>query len=242
MRPPPAASPAWTAELGLRMRRMFLLKFVGTSAWIWVFFIGYFHVLRHPVHPVTLMPSTALDTLIPFQPSMLYPYLSLWLYVGIAPGLQLTFRALLAYGLWTAALCLTGLAIFYGWPTAVAPLVVDVSGMAGFRMLQGVDAAGNACPSMHVAFAMFSAVWIEHLLRQARAPTMMRLLNLAWFLAITWSTLAIRQHVVLDAVAGALLGLAFALPSLRWRPRTADGRGAAKGAAIIDRMPADIAS
>ena len=241
MRPPPAAPPAWTAEIGLRLRRMFLLKLVGTSVWIWVFFIGYFQVLRHPVHPVVLMPLTALDSLIPFQPSMLPPYLSLWLYVGIAPGLQLTFRELLVYGLWAGALCLTGLGIFYCWPTAVPPLTIDVSGLAGFRMLQGVDATGNACPSMHVAFAMFSAIWIEHLLRHAGTPAALRLFNLAWFLAITWSTLAIRQHVVLDAVAGALLGGAFALPSLRWRPRAPGGRGLAGEGAIINRMPADIA-
>jgi membrane-associated phospholipid phosphatase len=48
-------------------------------------------------------------------------------------------------------------------------------------------------------------------------------LNVAWFAAIAWSTLAVKQHVVLDVVAGALLGLAFALPSLRWRVRGAGG-------------------
>ena len=109
--------------------------------------------------------------------------------------------------------------MFYCWPTAVPPPAVDRSGYPGFGMLQGVDAAGNACPSMHVAIAMFTVIWIEHLLRHARAPVALRAFNVVWFLAITWSTLAIKQHVVLDVLAGALLGLAFALPSLRWRPR-----------------------
>ena len=208
----------WPAEIWLRARKLFLLKFVGTSVFTWLFFIGYFHLLRHPVHPVLQMPLTPLDHLIPFQPWMLFPYLSLWVYVGFAPGLQRTFSELVVYGLWIVGLCLSGLAFFYFWPTAVPAPGIDVSGYAGFAMLQGVDAAGNACPSMHVAVAMFTALRLDDVLRQARTPVVFRWLNAFWFLAIAWSTLAIKQHVVLDAAAGALLGVAFALPSLRWRP------------------------
>ena len=51
----------WTAEIWLRMRRHFLVKLVGTSAFTWLFFIGYFHLLRYPAYPVTMMPLTALD-------------------------------------------------------------------------------------------------------------------------------------------------------------------------------------
>jgi len=233
--PDPALAP-WTAEVGLRMRRYFVWKLIGTTAWVWAFFIGYFWLLRNPAYPVTVMPLTALDHLIPFQPVTLFAYLSLWLYVGVAPGLQLTFRELLVYGLWAGALCLTGLGLFYFWPTAVPTIAFDVSGYPGFKMLQGVDASGNACPSMHVAIAMFTVIWIEHLLRGARAPSGLRLFNLAWFLAITWSTLAIKQHVVIDVLAGGLLGLVFAIPSLRWRPRAASRPPPQIGADIINRM------
>jgi membrane-associated phospholipid phosphatase len=228
----------WKTELGQRMRSHFLLKLFGTTAWIWAFFIGYFWLLRNPAGLVTVMPLTALDHLIPFQPVTLVAYLSLWLYVGVAPGLQLTFRELMVYGLWAGALSLTGLVLFYLWPTAVPPLAIDVSGYAGFRMLQGVDASGNACPSMHVAIAMFTVIRLEHLLRGVRAPFALRVVNVAWFLAISWSTLAIKQHVVIDVLAGALLGLVFAVPSLRWRPRPA---APAIGADIIKRMSTDTA-
>ncbi|MCY1201898.1 PAP2 superfamily protein [compost metagenome] len=213
------ARPAtWTADIWLRIRRHFLLKAVGTTAFTWLFFIGYFHLLRNPAFPVTVMPLTALDHLIPFQPYTLGAYLSLWVYVGFAPGLQLTFRELVVYGLWIGALCLSGLGLFYFWPTQIPPLDIDVSGYPGFAMLQGVDAAGNACPSMHVAVAIFTAVRLADVLRAARTPWLLQAINWAWFAAIAYSTLAVKQHVVLDAVAGALLGLAFALPSLRWRP------------------------
>lgn len=215
----PSATPAWRAEIGFRMRHLFLLKLVGTSAFIWLFFIAYFYLLRNPAHPPVVMPLTALDHLIPFQPKTLFAYLSLWLYVGIAPGLQRSFKELVVYGIWAVSLCLAGLAVFYLWPTAVPPLTFDVSGYTGFAMLQGVDATGNAFPSMHVAIAMFTVIHLENVFRNACVPPVYRWLNLAWFAAIVWSTLAIRQHVVLDVVGGSALGLVFAWASLRWRPQ-----------------------
>jgi membrane-associated phospholipid phosphatase len=213
----PSPSQNWSANLALRMRRHLAVKTIGFTAFMWLFFIGYFHLLRHPAYPATVMPLIALDHLIPFQPGALLAYLSLWLYVGFAPGLQRTFLELAVYGLWIGALCVTGLALFYFWPTAVPPRLIDVSAFPGFALLQGVDAAGNACPSLHVAVAIFSAIWLDHLLRQARVPGTLRLLSATWFVAIAYSTLAIKQHVALDAAAGALLGVAFALPSLYWR-------------------------
>jgi membrane-associated phospholipid phosphatase len=209
----------WPANLALRMRRHLVVKTIGITAFTWLFFIGYFHLLRHPTYPAMVMPLLGLDRLIPFQPGALVAYLTLWLYVGFAPALQLTFLELVVYGLWIGALCVTGLSLFYFWPTAVPPQLIDGSAFPGFALLQGVDAAGNACPSMHVAVAIFSAIWLDHLLREVGVPVSLRVLNAAWFLAIAWSTLAIKQHVVLDAAAGALLGVAFALPSLYWRPR-----------------------
>jgi hypothetical protein len=202
------------------MRRLVLLKTLGICLFMWVFFIAYFHLLRNPAAPVVQMPLTALDRAIAFAPGALAPYVSLWLYVGIPPGLLLSLRELLVFGLWAAALCITGLACFYLWPTAVPPMTVnvDLARHPAFAVLQGVDAAGNACPSLHVATAVFSAFWIERLLRDMRAPTAWRWLNLAWVLLITWSTLATKQHVVLDAVAGAALGSVFAVASMRRRP------------------------
>jgi membrane-associated phospholipid phosphatase len=211
-------APTWTADLRFRIRHLLALKIVGTTVFTWLFFIGYFQLLRHPANPVTVMPLTPLDALVPFQPGMLVAYFSLWLYVGVAPGLQANFRELVVYGLWVGALCLTGLGLFLLWPTQVPPGMAGPSDFPGFALMQGVDAPGNACPSMHVAVAMFTAIRIDDVLRRVRAPLAPRLANGLWFAAIAWSTLAVKQHVLLDALAGALLGIAFAWPSMRWRP------------------------
>lgn len=213
-----ATAPTWQAELWLRMRRHFVIKTLGITAFTWLFFIGYFHVLRNPAYPATLMPQTVVDEFISFQPAALFPYLTLWLYIGFAPALQQTFRHLVVYGAWISALCVTGLTLFYFWPTTVPPRLMDVSGYPGFALLHGVDAPGNACPSMHVAVAIFSAICLDDLLRLVRAPAALRLINAAWFVAIAYSTMATKQHLALDVAAGALLGAAFAWPSLHWRP------------------------
>ncbi len=209
----------WSAELGMRFRGHLLLTLIGTTAFILVFFVGYFHVQRYPAFPLTVMPLTSLDRLIPFQPVALCAYLSLWVYVGAGPGLQKTRSEILVYALWMGALCLTGLGIFYFLPTRVPPPTADLWDSPVFAMLQRVDESGNACPSMHVAVAIFTAVRVDDVLRWARSPALLRLLNVMCCGAICYSTLAVKQHVVLDVVAGVMLGAIFAALSLRWRPR-----------------------
>ena len=206
--------------MAYRVRHHLVLKTLGITAFMWVFFLAYFYLLRHPARPVQEMPLTALDRALPFQPAAFVAYASLWVYVGIPPGLMLSLREVLVYGLWMGSLCLVGLGCFYLWPTAV-PLHVYAAGGAGqggMALLQGVDAAGNACPSLHVATATFTAAWVHRLMRLTGAPAPMVALNGLWLALIVYSTLAIKQHVLLDALAGALLAALFAWPSLRWNP------------------------
>lgn len=219
----PALALSWPTLLGQRMRYLWWLKFLGVCGFMWLFFIGYFHTLRHPLRDVVLMPLTWLDHAVAFQPQALWVYLSLWLYVGVAPGLLPSFRELLRYTAWIGALCLTGLACFYFWPTAVPRPAMDLSTYPGFALLQGVDAAGNACPSLHVATAAFTALWVEHVLRSIGAPPWLRGCNALWVGAIVWSTMATKQHVAWDVAGGLLLALVFAALSLagRWHPSKA---------------------
>ena len=108
----------------------------------------------------------------------------------------------------------------YAFPTTVPQpqLPLDMALLPGFALLQGVDAAGNACPSLHVATALFSAFWIDRLLRHIGTPGLLRALNALWLLLIVYSTLAIKQHVALDVAGGTLLALLFVWPSMRWFP------------------------
>lgn len=206
-----APLPAAVRRIAARVRTLWVVKMVGTTAGIAAFFAAYFQVLEHPLFPVTTMPLIALDHWIAFRPEAFGLYVSLWLYVSLAPALMKNGRELAAFGAATGVLSVTGLAIFILWPTSVPAFALDWSAHPSLAFLKTVDVAGNACPSLHVAFAVFTAFCFERLLREMDAGRGWHAANLLWCLGIAWSTLAIRQHVALDALAGALLGVAAGL-------------------------------
>ncbi len=189
---------------------------LGTTFGMTAFFVAYFWVLRHPLHPPAIVPLTAVDRLIGFWPQTLPLYFSLWLYVSLTPALLINRRELMSCGVAAVGLSVIGLGIFLFWPTTVPRFDVDWSRHPSLAFLKSVDASGNVCPSLHVAFAVFTAAWLEHLLRQMSTGRLVRALNWLWCLGILFSTIAIRQHVALDVLAGAALGATAALVPLRW--------------------------
>ena len=213
--------PDWMQQAAQRAGRHTFARLVIVTVAISVFMVGYFILLRHPLFPVTLVPVTALDRTIAFQPWSLLPYASLWLYISCAPMLLTGRRQYWLYGSSMVSLAAAGFAIFLFWPTAVPAPDVDWSRYPYVAFLKAVDAAGNACPSLHVAYAVMTALWLQRLLGDIGAPGWIKALNWTWCLVIGYSTLAIKQHLALDLVAGALLGAAFTWPhlSLERRPQ-----------------------
>ncbi|MDB6127404.1 MAG: hypothetical protein JWM35_1300 [Verrucomicrobia bacterium] len=197
-----------SADAWARIRPHWKLKFFGISAFITVFFFAYFLLQSHPMFPVHVIPLTALDRLIPFQPGMLGLYLSLWFYVSLPPTLMPRKPELYAYGWIAGAVAVTGLAFFFFWPTSIPVTTgIEWQDYPGFGWLKSIDAAQNACPSLHVAFAVFTGVWLDRVLRRMPKSALTRPLNAVWAFGIVYSTLATRQHVALDAYAGTALGL-----------------------------------
>lgn len=207
-----------------RARHLFWLKLLGITLFVWLFFEGYFYLLRHPSQAVYVMPQFGIDHWLPFQSAALWPYLSLWFYIGIAPGLMGGLRALLSYGIWVAALCVVGLACFYVVPTAVPPYVGPGTDDPLYAVLRGLDAAGNACPSMHVAAACYSGLWLDRVWRSVGAGVLPRAWTGLWGLGIVYSTLAVKQHVLLDVLAGGGWGIAWAWVAMRWSTAGRDTR------------------
>ena len=184
---------------------------------IGVFFGAYFYLLKEPAYPTTVMPVTFLDRLVGFHPLGLPLYISLWVYVSLPPALLATRRELYDYGLVLAGTCLAGLIIFYFWPTVVPAASIDWTRYPDVNFLKDLDASGNACPSLHVTTAVFSGIWLHHLLRRFGAPLWILLFNSLWCIGIVYSTLATRQHVAVDVLAGLMLGSLAAYLSLRYR-------------------------
>ena len=216
---PPHAS--WLRQLYPRLRTHWVAKCIGTTLGMTFFFIVYFWVLHHPFYPITIMPLTAVDRWIGFRPEALGLYISLWIYVSLGPAFLTERRELSSYLLAVVVLSVIGLGIFFFWPTAVPTSALGLPGHPFFAMLEKVDASGNACPSLHVAFAVFTACWFQRLLTEMGAGRVARTLNWLWCLGILYSTIATRQHVALDVLAGAVLGAVVASVNLRLLRRAA---------------------
>ncbi len=206
--------PPWATRVFDRLRFLVWAKSLGTSAFMFAFFLAYFALLEFPNRAPTVVPEIWLDKWVHFTPAAFPIYLSLWVYVSLAPALLGSFRALAWFGAWVGGLCLSGLAVFWLWPTQTPSFDLDWGLYPGLALLKGIDASGNAFPSMHVASAVFSACWLHRIFRQLSLSAWALWGNWAVCLAIAWSTMATLQHVALDVLSGAALGLAVAAASL----------------------------
>lgn len=208
-------APSWHHQIADRVVYLWPLKAFGTMTFMVLFFWGYFTVLHNPLTPPLVMPVTWLDTWIGFSPSAFPAYVSLWVYVSLAPALMGNLRALRGFGLWMGGLCVFCLAIFWLFPTSIPPFPIDLNAYPEFAIIKGLDASSNAFPSLHVATAVFSAFWLNRLFGQINAPRTLQWLSALQCSVIIWSTIATRQHVVLDAIGGVVVGTVFAALSFR---------------------------
>jgi membrane-associated phospholipid phosphatase len=178
---------------------------MGTTLGISVFFVLYFWVMHSKAGQAVTVPMTAVDGWIAISQYALLPYASLWLYVSLAPAFASDVASLRHYVAGALAIALLGLATYWLFPTATPAFAVDWSHYPALGMLKASDRGGNAFPSLHVAFAAYTAIVIERELRSLAAPPWARGINWLWCAAIVYSTLATRQHVVIDVIGGLLL-------------------------------------
>jgi membrane-associated phospholipid phosphatase len=216
-----AAAPLpWLRALGLRCLALWPLKLVGNAVATLGFFPLYFWVMTHAGQPWVL-PLTGFDRLIAFWPALLPVYLSLWVYIALPVFFTKDRRELTGFAVACALMTALSLAVFWFMPTAIPNFAIDAGAGTTLHFLKTVDAAGNAFPSLHVSFSVFACVVLARQLREVGAPAWARVVNLAWALGIVYSTMAVRQHVLIDVLGGLVLGVVFGLAS---RPGARSGQ------------------
>lgn len=235
---PSSTDRTWLRRTLSRLTVLWYVKAPGTTLFMVLFFAAYFWVLRHPQGEPWMVPTTWVDDHIPFTPWAFAAYASLWVYVSLPTALQPDLRELLRLGLWTAAMCVFCLTLFWAFPTQTPVPDIDWSLHPQLAFMKGLDASGNALPSLHVASAVFSALWLHRIFLQLGTPAALRWLSVLHCVVIVWSTVAVRQHVFLDVLAGAAVGGVFAWLSLRGAPAPARTGGAASAAAARHRRSA----
>jgi membrane-associated phospholipid phosphatase len=178
---------------------------------------GYFLIgwTTDPEHARSL--STPLDARIPFVPETVFLYA--WVYTAMVFPLfvvrssALFRRVGLAYAI-VIAVCLATFAVF---PVTAVDLrpdagALDVSRFSGWavKLVYTLDPPFNLFPSVHLAVATLAALsaWTARPIYGA--------IGFAWLIPIAVSVSTVKQHFLIDIVAGA--GLAFAAYAAIIRP------------------------
>ena len=181
-----------------------MLSFV-LSLGVWT---TYLVLQRHPIFSVTVVKTTWMDQIVPFIPSAVYLYESIWLLMPIAPWLMESKAELNRYTRGLVLIALVNFFIFFFHPT----LVPRPKELPDFNALYGVliriDSELNAFPSLHSAFAVFHGVCCHAVFSDVAWPKGIRWFVWIWVMGIIASTLLTKQHVFVDAAAGAAVGLA----------------------------------
>jgi membrane-associated phospholipid phosphatase len=163
------------------------------------------------------VPAIALDRIIPLQPGWVLSYGGLYFFLILLPfflvretgHLQ---RTVLAY----LTVWITALACFLIYPT-ISPRPAKVAGRGfgawGLRFLYAADPPYNCFPSIHVAHSFVSAFTCKVVHRRVG------ILALLCAVLVALSTLVIKQHYILDVVAGAMLAWGAWAVFLRSYPR-----------------------
>ena len=159
----------------------------------------YFPPQWWPWREPALPPAWFGEEAIPFMPGWALVYQSVFLLhaaamlLGGGMGLARRYALAVAGAYALAAVC------FWCWPTFV---VRPASSSVLFRVLvSSMDGPGNALPSLHAAM---SVLGVLRFWKSGRG--LVRAALMLWWAAMTFATLALHQHRVVDLLAGSLLG------------------------------------
>ena len=168
------------------------------------------------------IPATAVDLSIRFAPAWTPVYLSIAALVPLAPWLAPDRNAVLRYARGLAMLCLPSFAIFALLPvTGPRPGLEETSAL--HDLLVTWDRPTNSLPSLHAGLTVYSLLVIDLFLgRDAGlvgrdAGRAWRAAAWTWGAALLYSTLATKQHWLLDLPPGIVL--AIAAWAIAWRGR-----------------------
>ena len=177
----------------------------GVGAWIVLFYYG---PQLWPLFPARPAPMLAVDGWVPFQPAWALIYQSVFIVHTLAFWLPRDPAAVKRYARNVAAVFACGAVVFWLFPT-FSPRPVESGSFLHRWLISAVDGPRNAFPSLHAAMGLLAVVAVGGHLRECRVSPWWRVALALWWVALLYSTLATRQHRLLDLLAGVLLGLIF---------------------------------
>lgn len=197
--------------LGINLEKNHMRNFILLVVWM---IITYMFPNKYILLPPSEVQTTFIDHAIPLSSHWIWVYVSYYVFI-FAPYLlseNLVVRKILFSSYMSAASfsCL----IFFAFPTSISreqhPLeVVNLSDYV-LQFIRNADASVNCVPSMHIALSLIATLTL------ALQNKKMGGLAALWFLMISYSTMATKQHYFYDVLAGVIFGLIFWLASFKY--------------------------
>lgn len=182
--------------------RLKLLVTVALNGFYW---IGYATLGHYAFFPLRAVPLTTVDRLVPFDPDPWgWIYFSQFLFTAGLPWMLTDRLDIRRYSFGLVAMSLISFAIFFLFPTA-SPRPLDVGTSIPMRAIAKLDGPLNAFPSLHAAFIVYMGMLGWRMFGRS-APKLTIGVTLIWGGVILYSTLATKQHYVLDLLAGGAIG------------------------------------
>lgn len=182
-------------------KEILIRVYSGAILVIWIL-APYLLLQQFAIREVTWLEPTAFDRAIPVNFHSLWFYLTFYLLLGVV-GLFVSRPVYLRY-LYTI-----------GWTTMVAHMVFLVfpNGLSRieipmeqapvvYKWLVDCDAPRNAFPSLHAALSVVAGI-AAFACKDFKLWA--RLFVWVWVIGILWSTIALRQHVLVDLISGAVV-------------------------------------
>lgn len=199
-----------------RLQSELKLKLVLLVGLNLVVYVPYYFFQRHHFFPTTSMLFGFFDLVIPFSSNAIWLYLSIYLLIPIGPFLMNRRKQIFRYAAGIIFISLLADVIFLFRPT-VCPRPVIARTSIAYQIFTKIDNDYHAFPSLHAAFAVYSALCGGLVLRELGSRNFWRIGLWLWAFLILYATLATKQHVIADIIAGSALGVgAFACVFREW--------------------------
>ena len=193
-------------ELSTRLRAHLKLKlFLAVALNLWVF-VPYHFLQHHHFFQPTMIPESFFDRLIPFSHQAVWIYLSIYLLMPIGPFLMKNQKDIARYALGIVTMGVLADVIFFLWPTwCPRPDTAGTNPL--YQWLVQIDNPFHAIPSLHAAFAVYSALCAQRVIAQMQWSALARSAIWLWTSLILFATVATRQHTLADLLGGSLLAI-----------------------------------
>lgn len=173
----------------------------GILVVIWI--LAPYAILQHvEIFPVLWIPQLGIDKAIPVYFPGIWIYYSYYLLLGLV-GLTVEKKLFIQYLYTVGWVTAVSHAFFLFMPNGV--LRTDIHFQTApvyYQLLANIDLPRNAMPSLHASLSVVAAIAMQF---SQVFPKWSKPLIWLWVLTIFWSTIAIRQHVILDLIAGSII-------------------------------------